>query len=290
MTPMTVTAVPGPAGPPATRPPTLELRGPSSTPLALAREVWRSRALVVLLARREFHTRYRRASFGVLWALLLPLVQSVVMAAVLGRFITVQHGVDYPAFVFTGVVAWTFFSTAMSAGSTAIVDSVNLASRVYFPRVVLPIVQVLQNLYAFSITVVIMVVLLPAFGARFRLEELLILPGMVLLVLLAAGFSFIFSALHVYFRDIRYLVGAAVLVWFYATPIIYSASAPQVARIRFVLDVNPVSGAVDLFRAATVGNTPLLVPLTISVLWVVALLVTGIALQSRFNRAFTDLL
>lgn len=225
-----------------------------------------------------------------LWALLLPLVQSVVMAAVLGKFIKVQSGVNYPAFVFTGVVAWTFFSTAMNVGSTAIVDSVNLASRVYFPRVVLPIVQVLQNMYAFSITVVIMVVLLPAFGAGFSIREFLILPGIALLVLLAAGFSFIFSALHVFFRDIRYLVGAAILVWFYATPIIYSASSPQVQRIHALLNINPVSGAIDLFRAATVGNTPLLVPLVVSVAWVVGLLVLGIGLQSRFNRAFTDLL
>lgn len=287
---MTATTAPERLEPLGSRPPDLELTGAALPPRALLSELWRSRALIVILARREFHTRYRRASFGVLWALLLPLVQSIVMAAVLGRFIKVQHGVNYPAFVLTGIVAWSFFSSALGSGATAIVDNVTLASRVYFPRAVLPIVQVLQNLYAFSVTIVIVVALLPAFGVGIGLHDLLIIPGAVAAMLLALGFSLILSALHVFFRDVRYIVGAALTVWFYATPIIYSSSGRQVQRIHAVLNANPVTGVVDLFRAATVGSTPLLVPVAVLGAWTVGLLTVGLLLQSRLNRAFTDLL
>lgn len=289
--PTYVTATAGTLPTPAeTRPPTLELSGPSSPPLVFLNELWRARALIVILARREFHTRYRRASFGVLWALILPLVQSLVMAAVLGRFIKVQHGVDYPAFVLTGVVAWTFFATALGTGSTAIVDSVTIANRVYFPRAVLPLAQIIQNLYAFSITIVVVLAILPGFGVGFGLRDLLIIPGALLLILLALGFALIFSALHVFFRDIRYLVTAALTVWFYATPVIYAATSPQVHKFRTVLTLNPVTGAVDMFRAATVGGGALLAPVTATIVWTAALLLIGFALQSRFNRAFTDLM
>lgn len=273
-----------------TRAPTLELSGPSTPPLVFLKELWRARHLIIILARREFHTRYRRASFGVLWALILPLVQSLVMAAVLGRFIRIQHGVDYPAFILTGIVAWTFFATALGAASTAIVDSVTIANRVYFPRAVLPIAQVIQNLYAFSITIVVVLAILPAFGVGFGLRDLLIIPGALMVILLALGFSLIFSALHVFFRDIRYLVTAALTVWLYATPVIYAATAPQVRRFHTVLTINPVTGAVDMFRAATVGGGPLLAPVTATIVWIASLLLIGFVLQSRFNRAFTDLM
>ena len=287
---MTATTAPERLEPLGSRPPDLELTGAASPPGTLLAELWRSWALIVILARREFHTRYRRASFGILWALVLPLVQSLVLAAVLGKFIKVQHGIDYPAFVLTGIVAWSFFAAALGAGSTAIVDNVTLASRVYFPRAVLPIVQVLQNLYAFSVTIVIVLALLPAFGVGFGLHDLLIVPGAVASMLLALGFALILSALHVFFRDIRYIVSAGITIWFYATPIIYSSSAPQVRRIHFLLTANPASGVVDLFRAATVGSTPLLVPVAVLAVWIVGLLTAGLLLQSRLNRAFTDLL
>lgn len=287
---MTATSAPNLLEPPSSRPPTLVLTGPSSSPVLFFKELWRSRELVVLLARREFHTRYRRASFGVLWALILPLVQSLVMAAFLGRFIRIQSGVNYPAFILTGIVAWTFFSAAMGTASTAIVDAVSLASRVYFPRAVLPIVQVLQNLYAFSITIVVVLAILPAFGVHLGAQLVLIVPATLLLILLALGFSLIFSALHVFFRDVRYIITAALTVWIYAAPIIYSASAPQVRRFHTLINLDPITGAVDLFRAATVGGGPLLVPVTATVVWTAGLLLTGFALQCRFNRAFTDLM
>ena len=270
--------------------PALDLRGESTPVLRLVGGLWRTRQLLVILARKEFHVRYRRASFGILWALALPLLQSIVLAVVFSRVVHIRFTAHYPVFVLSAMVAWTFFSVAMAAGATAIVDGTELSSRVYFTRAVLPIAQVLANVYALVITLVIVVIACPVLGVSLAPRTLLMIPAAGLLILLTTGFALVFSALHVYFRDIRYLVSAAVLVWFYVSPIIYPpADAP--GALRAVIDANPLTGVIDLLHLAAMGSAgAMALPLIVSGAWTVALLALGLVLQSRFDRVFADLL
>ena len=284
------TAVPEVESAPPPRVATIDLQG-ESTPLpALLLGLWRARDLLVILARKEFHVRYRRASFGVLWALALPLLQSIVLAVVFSRVVHIRFTAHYPVFVLSAMVAWTFFSAALGAGATAIVDGTELSSRVYFTRAVLPISQVLANVYALLITLVIVVVACPLLGAGLGLRTLLMIPATALLVLLTMGFSLVGSALHVYFRDVRYLVSASLMVWFYVSPVIYPpADAP--GKLRLVIDANPLTGIIDLFHYAAIGAAgSLLLPLVVSAGWTVGLIALGLKLQSRFDRVFADLL
>jgi ABC-type polysaccharide/polyol phosphate export permease len=274
-------------------PPSIDLAGEATSPRRLAREMWRARELLVILARKEFHVRYRRASFGILWAVALPLLQSVVMAVVFSRVahFNTKGLASYGAFVLTGMAPWTYFTIALVAGSTAIVDNTELSSKVYFPRPLLPLTQVVTALYGYGVTLAIVLILCPILHVSLGWAAFLVIPGTLLMLALACGFVLVVSALHVYFRDVKYLVSAAFLVWMYVTPIIYPpADAPRV--LRAVIDINPLTGVVDLFHAATVGHYGygLAVPLIVTAAWTVALLVGGLLLQCRFNRVFSDLL
>ncbi|MCL4421661.1 MAG: ABC transporter permease [Actinobacteria bacterium] len=267
----------------------LELTGESTSPARLARSVWASRGLLAILARKEFQVRYRRASFGLLWAVGLPLVQALVMALVFSKVAHIHGAPHYVVFVLSGLVGWTFFSTAISSGSTAVVDNSELSSRIYFPRALLALVSVASNLYGFVVTLVIVIVLCPILNVGLGASIWLVIPASLLMVGLATTFSLVASALQVYFRDIRYIVSAAVIVWFYVTPIIYPSSAVP-GKLRLAVQLNPVTEVVALFHAATVGGSITGLPLVSSLVWLAVLAVLAVYLQCRYDRVFADLL
>lgn len=270
--------------------PVLSLQGESTSPAALWRSLWRSRELLAILARKEFQVRYRRASLGLLWAVGLPLLQSLVMAVVFSKVAHIRAAPHYAVFVLAGMTAFITFSAALGPGSTAIVDGSDLSSRVYFPRLLLPMMQVATNLYGYVITLAILLALCPVLHVALGLRTLLLIPATVLLVAVTAGFCLLSSALHVYFRDMRYMVAAALMLWMYVTPIIYPPGDVP-GLLRGVLDANPMTGVVDLFHVATVGyGGPSELTMVVSVAWALGLLVVATAVHCRFDRVFADLL
>jgi len=261
------------------------------TPLPqLWRELWQSRELIAILARKDFYVRYRRASLCLLWAVGLPLFQALVLAVVFSRVVRVHTGSNFAVFVLTGMVGWTYFSNTLSVASTSIVEGSGLSTRIYFPRAVLPLVSVIANLYGYVITLVITLILCPLLGVGLGLHTLWLLPATALAVAVTAGACLVTSALHVYFRDIRYIVTAAVIGWFYLTPVFYPLSLVH-GVLRAVVVANPLTGVVELMRAATAGaDSDWTTAVFVSVIWTLLLLGIGASLHRRFNRVFTDLL
>jgi lipopolysaccharide transport system permease protein len=175
------------------------------------------------------------------------------------------------------------------AGSTSIVDGSGMTAKIYFPRAILPLVTAGSTLYGFAITVVILIGLCIATGVNLGVNVLLLIPATIIMAVLALAFAEVFSALHVYFRDMRFVVQAMLLVWFYVTPIIYPLT--RVGSLAKYLRVNPVTGVVEMFRAATVGADPNWVTtLWWTLGWTVVLFIVAVALHRRFNRVFADLL
>ena len=262
-------------------------------PLPLRRlvaDVWDARQLLVVLARKDFYVKYRRASFGMLWAVGLPLFQAGVMALVFSNVIDIHTGTSYPVFVFSGFLGWTFFSTTLSAASTSIVDGATMSSRIYFPRAVLPLAAVATNLYGFVINIGVLFVLCLLFDVSLSADVLLLVPATVLMTALTVAFALLTSAMHVYFRDVRYIIVAAVTAWFYITPVLYPIELASGA-LETLIRLNPVTGVVELFRAATVGADPgWLGTVGITCVWIVVVGVIATALQHRFDRVFSDLL
>ena len=255
----------------------------------LLAETWRSRSLISILARKDFYVRYRRATFGLLWAAALPLLQAVALAFVVSRFATFATGSDYWIFVLAGTVAWSTFSGIVGSGSTAIVDGASLSTKIYFPRLVLPLVTVWTSAYGLAVSLVLLAAATVVGGDGFGAEIFLIVPAAALTLVVGASFALVLSALHVYFRDVRYLVQAALLVWFYLTPVIYPLRA--IGRSRPWIEANPMTGVVELYRAATVGaDAGLTAPLMWTGGWIVGLLAVAVLLHRRFDRVFVDLL
>ncbi len=253
----------------------------------LVRDVWRSRSLISVLARKDFFVRYRRTSFGMLWAVGLPLLQAAILALVFGNLLR-SHAPDYAAFVFAGMVPWSFFSSTLSGGATAIVDNTSLSNRIYFPRAVLPLVSAVSAMYSVAITVALLVAMCIGFGVDLGPELALLIPGVALVAVLAAAFALVLSAIHVYFRDVRFLVTAALTVWLYVTPIIFQVD--QLPRLlRPVVRLNPMTGVVELFRFATVGASPgWTSSLLVTGVWIVVLVIAALQLHRRFDRLFAD--
>ena len=266
-----------------------ELRGEATPVRMLLTDLWRSGPLILTLARQNFYVRYRRASFGMLWAVALPLVQTLVLAFEFSRILRIGRVDHFVIFILTGITAWSFFSGSVQGATTSIVDGANLSTRIYFPRMIFPLVVVGANLYGYvaSLTLLVIASLIDGLGVGLRL--LWLLPATLLLVALTTGFSIVLSGLHVYFRDMRYLVQAVFIGWLYATPVIYSMA--QARGFASVIAANPATGVVLLFRAALLGHDRyFLQSIAWSVAWTGALLVAGVLIHRRYDRVFADLL
>ena len=256
----------------------------------LVRDLWHSRELIAMLARKDFFVRYRRASFGVLWAVGLPFFQAAILAVVFSKIVQIGTGFSYPVFIFSGFVAWNLFSSALSGASTSIVDNSALASKIYFPRAVLPIANVVTNLYGYAVTVVALIIMSIAFGESVGVKVLYLVPATLIVVLLTSGFSLLCAALHVYFRDIRYLIQAALTVWFYVTPVLYPLNKAS-GLIKTGVKLNPMTGVVELFRAAILRpDHGWLLTLVITGVWILATWGAAVVLHRRFDRVFADLM
>lgn len=252
-------------------------------------DLWRYRDVLYELARTDFQVRYKRAIFGILWAVALPLLQAAVLAFVFSRVIRLapgaQHG--FAVFVLSGVLAWSYFSITVSLGSTAIVDNAELTDKLWFPRSMLPIVPALGGLVGLGVSMVALVVAMPILGVAIGPQVLLLVPACVILVLISIALSLVLASLHVYFRDVRYLVSAALLVWFYLTPILYP---PQLLHgLANVLDFNPMTGVLLIFRTATVGpDSDWHRPLIVSLVTMVVCLALALEIYRRRDRLFAD--
>ena len=266
----------------------------TSTPPPLSRllsDLWASRRLAYMLARRDFFVRYRRARLGLAWAVVVPLSQALVLALVIGRITKIRTTGDVPLtlFVFAGMVAWTFYSTAFGTGATAIADGAGLTTKIYFPRAVLPLVTVGAGAITLALNVGVLLVMCPFFGVWPGWNLLLLPAALLLLFAFTAGLSLVLSAVHVHVRDVRYLLEAASRALFYATPVFYPLH--QVGALQDVLAVNPCTGVTELFRAATVGADEGWLPsLWWSLGWTAVILAVGLELHRRLDRTFSDLL
>jgi ABC-type polysaccharide/polyol phosphate export permease len=226
----------------------------------------------------------------VIWAVALPLLQAAVLAIVFSRvIIRVGDQTHFGVYVMSGVVAWSYFATTVGAGSTAIVDGSGLTDKVWFPRVLLPLVPALGNLVGYGVSVLALIVAVPVLGAPITARLVLLIPATVLLFALAVSLSMVLSALHVYFRDVRFLVQAVLVVWFYVTPIVYPISL--LGGLHRVVQLNPMTGIITLFHLATVGkDASWPVPVAASIVSIVVLSVVAVEVNRRRDRLFVDLL
>lgn len=254
-------------------------------------EVWRARELLYFLAWRDLKVRYTQAALGVAWAVLQPLLMMAVFTVFLGRLAKIpSDGLPYPLFALAGLLLWTFFANALGSATMSLVSSANLVSKVWFPRLVLPIATMLAWLPDVAVASVLLFALMLVYGIAPPLTALL-LPVFALAALVtAASVGVWLSALNVSYRDIRYAMPFIIQLWLFATPVAYPASlVPE--RYRFLLGLNPMSGVVEGFRWALLGQrSPPWGLMGVSGAVVVAVLVSGLYYFRRVEHGFADVI
>lgn len=272
-----------------THAPVLELDGSSTPVRVLLGDLYRARGLLTMLARQDYAARYRSAVLGLAWTVFLPLLQGVVLALVFTRVVRVSTPEPYAGFVLVGMATWAYLSSSLSAASTAIVDGGNLATKIYFPRLVLPSVAPTSGLISYAISMVIAVGVGLVLAKDVHPQLVLLPVAMALAFMLITTLCALASLLHVWFRDVRYGISAVLLVAFYGTPVIYPLALTKGLR-PFVL-ANPATGVIEMTRWCVFGRADsLLASLAVTVGWVVVLGVTTVLAYSRFERTACDLL
>jgi lipopolysaccharide transport system permease protein len=253
-------------------------------------DLWRYRELLFFLTWRDVKVRYKQTALGATWAILQPLLTMVIFSIIFGQLAKLpSEGVPYPIFTYTALLPWQLFAFSLTNSSNSLVGSQNLVSKVYFPRLVIPIASVLPGLVDFLVSFLVLVGLMIFYGIPLTLR-VLALPAFLLLALVTAlGAGLWLSALNVEYRDIRYAVPFLTLFWQYATPVAYSSSLiPEKWRVLYGL--NPMTGVVEGFRWALLGKGEVGGLLWVSVCIILLLLITGLAYFKRMEATFADVI
>lgn len=252
-------------------------------------ELWEYRELLYFLVWRDVKVRYKQTALGAAWAVIQPVFMMVVFSLFFGRLANLpSDGVPYPVFVYCALLPWQLFAQALSECSSSLVSNERLITKVYFPRLVVPIAAVLGGLVDFAISFLVLLGMMAYYGITPG-AAILTLPLFILLAIMTAlGVGLWLSALNVQYRDVRYTITFLVQLWLFATPVAYSSSLVP-PRWRALYGLNPMAGVVEGFRWALLGKAE--APgalLAVSVAAVVALLVGGMFYFRRMENTFAD--
>jgi lipopolysaccharide transport system permease protein len=256
------------------------------------KDLWRYRELFYFLAWRDILVRYKQTAIGIAWALIRPFLTMVVFTIVFGNLAKLpSEGVPYPILVFSGMLPWQFFANALSECSNSLISNSNLISKVYFPRLIVPVSAVVVSFVDFMISGIILLGLM-AWYNYVPSWRILMLPGFVAIAFLASmGAGLWLAALNVKYRDFRYIVPFIVQFGLYISPVGFSSSiVPEQWRAIYAL--NPMVGVIDGFRWSILGGQSKLDwhGFLLSLVLVILILVTGIAYFRKMERTFADVI
>ena len=253
--------------------------------------VWQSRELLYFLIWRDVKIRYKQTMLGAAWVIIQPLMTMVIFTVIFGQFARIpSDGLPYSIFAYTALLPWQYFSQAISRSSDSLVASAHLITKIYFPRLIIPISAILAPLVDFVIAFVVLLGMMAWFGIP-PYWNALFLPLFLLLALITAlAVSLFLSALNVKYRDVRYTVPFLIQVWMYASPVVYPVSIMP-AQWRLLYSLNPLVGVIESFRWALLGKgSPDFSIMVVSGTVVVALLLGGIIYFKKMERTFADVI
>ncbi|MDQ6828633.1 MAG: ABC transporter permease [Gemmatimonadota bacterium] len=253
-------------------------------------ELWRYRGVLAFLIRRDLKVRYAQTLLGAAWAIFQPVAPMLVFTVIFGVLGKMpSDGVPYALFALSGLVAWTYFSSAVLSATTSLIANPELVTKVYFPRLTIPLASLLAALADFGVGLGVLLVLMLARGIVPRLEAIVLVPLLVVLMVSAAsGVGFWLSALGARYRDVKHVTPVLLQLMMFASPIVYPVSLlPE--KYRALYSLNPMVGIVDGLRAALFG-TRIVEPrsILISVAVSAVLLVSGALYFRRTERLFAD--
>jgi lipopolysaccharide transport system permease protein len=268
----------------------LDLTGERTPVRELVGDYVRRVSLLRMLAARDFRSRYRSTRLGLVWAMLLPLIQGSILAVVFTHLVRVQTAASYPVFVLVGMTTWMYITSSVNNATTSIVDQSDIAGKVYFPRLYLPGMPILAGIPGLVAGLLVIIPIGAILGAdpTWHLIAFPLVPVLAASVAYAVGS--LLALLNVYFRDIKYFVIAALQALLYASPIIYPLTLIHNHTLRTVISLNPGAGVIELARWSfdASGSDPLAVPVLSAVAVTVVLAICSVFAYSKFERLACD--
>lgn len=255
------------------------------------RDLWEYRELLGFLIWRELQGVYRQTALGISWIFLRPILNMLILSLVFGRIVQVpSDGVPYPIFSLAALLPWSYFSNAVTRASRSLVDNMHVISKVYFPRMVIPIAATISGLVDFVAALLVLFIAMLIYRIPLRLEILWLPPLLLVTVAFALATGFWLATLSVKYRDVAFAITFLLQALMYASPVIYPVSLiPESLRIFYYL--NPMTGVIQGFRWALIGgDAPPLLLFALSVLMVILALVSGAFIFRRTERTVVDVL
>jgi len=269
----------------------VRIRGDAGRPPIDLAEVWRSRDLLWTLTDRDIRLRYKQTALGVIWVVIQPLMASMIFAFVFGVVAKLpSNGQPYILFAFASLLAWNTFAQALSKSANSLVANSHMITKVYFPRLSLPLASVSSTLVDFVISLGVMFVLLAVYRVWPGPGVLLVPVWLAILLVMALGLGLLSGSLMVKYRDVAHLIPTFLQLGLYATPVAWATIAVP-ARFRWVFVINPLSGLMDAFRWSLLGVGSLSFPmLAYSTATAVALFWLGAVVFKHQERSFADVI
>jgi lipopolysaccharide transport system permease protein len=254
------------------------------------RELWQYRELLYFFTWRDLKVRYKQTFIGAGWAIFQPFITMIVFSVFFGSLAKIpSDNVPYPIFVYVGLLFWSFFSSALSETSNTLISNQSIITKVYFPRLILPISSVITKFVDFCIASLILVGLMIYYGYMPHLSGFLLVPLLLLITFMAAvGGGLFLAAINVKYRDVRYALPFFIQIMLFVTPVIYPASIA--GKYSKILAINPMMGVIQNARAALLGTAPInWFLLEISFVGCLVLLGVGIYVFKKIERYFADI-
>ena len=255
------------------------------------KELWQYRELLYFFTWRDLKVRYKQTFIGVLWAIFQPFITMVVFSIFFGTLAGVpSDNVPYPIFVYTGLLFWQFFSSALADTSNVLIANQSIITKVYFPRLILPISTVITKVVDFTIASLILVGLMFYYDYVPNLSGFILIPVLLVISFMAAtGLGLILASINVKYRDVRYALPFFIQILLFVTPVIYPASIA--GSYSWILALNPMTGVIQSARAALLGATELnWILIANSFLACLIILVAGIFIFKKTERYFADII
>lgn len=254
------------------------------------RELWFYRELLWVLTMRDIRVRYKQTVLGASWAVIRPVITMVIFSVVFGNFAKMpSDGNPYPIFVYAALLPWTYFSSVLAASGQSLVGSSHLVSKVYFPRLIIPLSAVAAGLLDLFISSAVLVALMIWYGSTWSWNILLSPILFFAAAFTALGIGTLLSALTVAYRDFNHVTPFLIQIWMYVSPVIYPVNiVPE--KWRLLMYLNPVTGLIEGFRCAFLGSQFDMIGSAISISVAIVLFVLGLAYFEKVERRFADII
>lgn len=264
---------------------------PSSGWVALnLRDLWKYRELVYFLIWRDIKVRYKQAVLGIGWAIIQPILTMVIFTIIFGKFgkLPTDNSIPYPLFTFAALLPWQLFANALQRSGTSLVGSAHLITKIYFPRLIIPISAVVGGIVDFGISFIILIAMMFYFKVYPTWNMLWIIPFTILTLITALAVGLWLSALNVRYRDVQQMIPFLIQAWMYASPVAYSAKMITERSWQLAYGLNPLAGIIQGFRWSLLGGSPPGELMWISASVMIILFISGLYYFRRMEKTFAD--